>query len=329
MSTTKLPVALHEGSVNIGDKELACAVLNDGTRIISRNAIFRAFGRTKRGRASYEKRGEPSMPSFIDAKNLQPFMGEDLKAGLIRIDYKDLNGKDVSGYNALIIPMLCKIYLDARESGKLTKQQIPLARASEILLLGLSNVGIIALVDEATGYQYERERDELQLILKAYIAEELLKWTKTFPDVYYKEIFRLNGWDFTVQNIKKRPGVVGKWTNKIIYEQLPKGVLQELKKNTPKSAAGNYTARFFQSLTTDIGNPHLQNQLNSVITLMQISDNWKHFIQQFNKLVDRRKGQLELKFDDLEPKEETKKIGNLTNFDKTLQGILSVPPPKK
>jgi hypothetical protein len=335
MSKEKMPKAIHEGTIEIGDKKLGCAVLNDGTRIISRSAIFRAFGRTRRGRAKGEIR-VLNVPAFLDAKNLQPFVGEDLIGVLKQIDYIDKKGKEDSGYDALILPMLCKVYLDARatkspETGRsiLTKSQEPLARASEILLLGLSNIGIIALVDEATGYQYERERDELQQILKAYISEELLKWTKTFPDVYYKEIFRLNGWDFTVQNIKKRPGVVGKWTNKIIYEQLPKGVLTELKKNTPKSPAGNYTARFFQSLTSDIGNPHLQNQLNSVITLMQVSDNWKHFIQQFNKLVDRRRGQLELKFEDLEPPKEIKPKRQNKGFDLVLSALLSVPPPKK
>lgn len=37
---------------------------------------------------------------------------------------------------------------------------------------------------------------------------------------------------------------------------------------------------------------------------MQISDSWKRFTIQFNKLGDRRKGQLELKFKDLQPPKE-------------------------
>lgn len=321
--------SLHEGSVHIGDKELACAVLNDGTRVISRNAIFRAFGRTKRGRALNEKRGEPNMPSFIDAKNLQPFVNEDLREGLKRIDYTEKNGKPDSGYNALIIPMLCKVYLDAREAGKLTKSQLVLARASEILLIGLSNVGIIALVDEATGYQYERERQELQAILQLYIAKELLPWQKRFPDAFYKEIFRLNGWDYTVSSIKKRPGVVGNWTNTLIYKQLPKGVLEVLKKVTPKTTTGSYKARFHQSLTEDVGNPDLQSQIYKIIGIMNISDNWKDFIRNFNKMVARKSGQLELKFEDLEPKEEPKKIENKNDFDLLLTGFMKVPPPPK
>lgn len=328
------PKSLYEGTLPVGDAQLSVAVLDDGTRLISRNAIFRAFGRTKRGRAKDEVRAE-NRPSFIDAKNLQPLIEPELDSLLYPIEYEQKDGKVSTGYNAVILPKLCKVYLDARakvnpETGKpyLTKSQEPLAKISETVLLALSTIGIIALIDEATGYQYDRERDELQKILKAYISEELLPWQKKFPDNYYKEIFRLNGWDYTVTDIKRRPGVIGKWTNKIIYEQLPKGVLEELKKKTPKSEVGNYTARLHQSLTPDLGNVHLQQQLNSVITLFNISDNWKDFISKFNKLVDRKRGQLEIKFEDLEYKPETKKVEE-TPFNKLLGATMKVPKPEK
>lgn len=321
----KLLKATHEGKMIIGESELNCAVLEDGTRVISRNAIFKAFGRTKRGRAKNEVR-VPNMPSFIDAYNLQPFIDSELRDELNQYDYIALNGKEDSGYNALILPKLCKVYLDARQENVLKAQQMPLARASEILLIGLSRIGIIALVDEATGYQYDREREELQKILRKYISDELLKWQKTFPDAFYMEIFRLNGWDYTVSDIKKRPGVVGKWTNKVIYEQLPKGVLDELKHKTPKSNSGNYTARFFQSLTLDVGHPHLSAQLNQVIAIMRISDNWNEFMSNFNKMVARKNGQLELKFEDLQynPTDDIyfKNNKSLSTFNKSLKVTL-------
>lgn len=326
--------SLYEGNLPIGQTELSVAVLKDGTRLISRNAIFRAFGRTKRGRAKDEVR-VVNRPSFIDANNLQPLIDDELDSLLYPIEYTQKDGKTSTGYNALVLPKLCKVYLDARstinpETGKpyITKSQLPLAQMSETLLIALSTIGIIALIDEATGYQYDRERDELQKILKAYISEELLPWQKKFPDGFYKEIFRLNGWDYTVSDIKKRPGVIGKWTNKIIYEQLPKGVLKDLKEKTPKSSSGNYTARFHQSLTEDIGNPHLQAQINSVIPLMQISDSWKQFLSHFNKMVDRRNGQTELKFEDLEYKGEPKNVEK-TGFNNLLEGVLKVPKPEK
>lgn len=290
--------ATHEGKIQLGETELNVAVLGDGTRIISASAVFKAFGRIQRSNARLI-----NMPAFLDAKNLQPFIGADLMELINQIKYEDKNGKEDSGYNAFILPKLCKVYLDARsakntETNKpiLTKSQEPLARASEILLLGLSNIGITALIDEATGYQYEREKDELQKILSAYIAEELLPWQKRFPDEFYKEIFRLNKWDYTVHGIKQRPGVIGTWTKKLIYQQLPKGVLQELYNKTPKTNTGKLAAKLHQSLTSDIGNPHLEKQLVSVITLMNISKDWREFLRFFN----RKFGQQEFDFEDIQ-----------------------------
>lgn len=327
MPIEKLPKATYEGKIKIGETELNCAVLADGTRIISANAVFKAFGRVQRSNARLI-----NMPAFLDAKNLQPFVGEDLMPLIKVIEYEAKNGKKELGFNALILPKICKVYLDAREeknteTGKsvLTAKQLPLARASEILLLGLSNIGIIALVDEATGYQYQREKDELQTILKAYIAAELLPWQKRFPDEFYKEIFRLNGWDYTVNGIKQRPGVIGTWTKQLVYQQLPKGVLKELYSKTPKTTSGKLAARLHQSLTQDIGNPHLEKQLISVITLMNISKDWREFKKFFNKKF----GQQELDFGEIEEVRKEIKKPALNNFDLNLKGLLSVPPMPK
>lgn len=79
------------------------------------------------------------MPAFIDANNIQPFVSQELRLVLNPIDYIDKNEKVSTGYDATILPQMCKMYLDARQAKALKTQQLPLARASEILLLGLSN----------------------------------------------------------------------------------------------------------------------------------------------------------------------------------------------
>lgn len=324
----KMLKATHEGKLKIGDVELNVAVLEDGTRVITQSAVFRAFGRTKRGRSKSDLR-VLNRPAFVDAKNLQPFIDADLDSVLNLIEYNSKNGTITEGYDASILPRMCKVYLDAREEKKLVTQQLPLARASEVLLMSLANVGITALVDEATGYQYDREKDALQVILKAYIADELIKWQKMFPDTFYYEIFRLKKWDFTVSGIKKRPSVIGRWTNELIYQQLPKGVLEELKAKTPKSGEGNYTARFFQSLTPDIGHPALTAQIYKVIGLMNISNTWDEFKSHFNKMVDRANGQMEIDFDAVEDKiekEEQTSPQNLSEFDRNIQAALNFNP---
>ncbi|MFA6253046.1 MAG: P63C domain-containing protein [Patescibacteria group bacterium] len=269
----------HHGKLKIGDTELNCAVLEDGTRIISKSAIFKAFKRTKRGRAKNENR-EPNMPAFIDAKNVKRFISNDLLEVLKPVKYITWNGKLSEGYKAEILPLLCDVYLRARDAEKLLPQQAGLAKMAEILVRSFAKIGIVALIDEATGYQDIRKRNELQEILKAYISEELLPWTKRFPDEFYKEMFRLKSWPYDPKSVK-RPSLIGRLTNKLIYKQLPPGVLQELKNKTPKSEKGNYTARFHQSLTEDIGHPNLKGQLQQVIVLMRISPNWNVFERNF------------------------------------------------
>lgn len=188
------------------------------------------------------------------------------------------------GYDATILIDICDSILTAKNAGDLTEKQLPYAEHAENIIRAVAKVGIIALVDEATGYQYDRERNALQSILKAYISEELLPWQKKFPDLFYKEIFRLKKWDFTVNGIQNRPSVIGTWTNNLIYKRLPKGVLKELKKNTPINEKGKRKHRYHQLLTDDIGNPHLQQQLTSVITIMRLSKDWPDFEQKFGQL---------------------------------------------
>ena len=286
--------ATHEGKLELGNSVIDVAVLENGQRIITQSGVFKALDRPARGNSRVI-----GIPTFMDAKNLQPLITQDLRDVINKIEYIGKNGKTQSGFDANILPLVSDLYLRAREKGVIkTESQLQTAQKAEILVRSLAKVGMTALVDEATGYQYERERFELQKIISAYVNDELLKWQKMFPDEFYFEIFRLNGWDYTVQSIKKRPGVVGKWTNELIYKRLPSGVLEELKRRTPRSEKGNYTARFFQNLTPDIGHPELTAQIYKVIGIMRISKNWNDFKEKFTLMSSREDGQLELELED-------------------------------
>lgn len=324
-------VANYEGEIILGDKKLPCAVLSDNTRVLSATSIFGAFDRPRKGKSSEDYRVD-RMPSFINANNLQPFVNKELEQWTELIEYEDKNGRKKTGYNAHILRGLCKVYIDARKEKALLKSQERFADIAENILYALSDVGIIALVDEATGYQHDREKDELQKILAAYISPELLPWQKRFPDAYYQQLFRLNSWDYTVKGVKKRPGVIGKWTNILIYNELPNGVLSELKKRTPKSQSGNNTARYHQLLTLDVGEPNLTAQINQILALFRISDNMEQMWNLFEKLKNRKHGQLDIPFDfdekghTIEYKHEEQ---NLSSFDNALKQALNYNPHDK
>jgi len=275
----------YEGSLELSPELiLPCYVLEDGTRVLSGRGMQNSLklGNTKEVRE--ELKAGDNLGRFLSSKWFKELIVNDYDLAHFKplICYK--GNQKINGYEATTLIDLCNIILRAREGGVLkTERQLLVAAQCEILIRSFAKIGIIALIDEATGYQHDREKNELQKILKAYIAEELLPWQKRFPDDFYKEIFRLNKWDYTVTGIKLRPGVIGTWTKNLVYHQLPKGVLKELYDKTPKTSSGKLAKRLHQSLTPDIGNPHLEKQLISVITLMNISRDWKEFLKYFNK----------------------------------------------
>jgi hypothetical protein len=290
--------AKNQGKLIIADRELICAVLDDGTRVISISAVFKAFGRTKRGRKQDEVRAA-NMPSFIDANNLQPYISSELRSVLQPIEYQNKNGTITAGYKAEILPLLCDAYLAAREASALTKQQLPLAIVSEMLVRSLSKVGIIALVDEATGYQEARAKDDLQKFLSIYLSEEKLAWAKMFPDEYYKHLFRLWGWSYDPMSVK-RPKLVGKLTNQLVYEKLPSPVLERLREVNPIKNPVTYRrgATHFQYLSAELGQPDLRDHLLQLIAIMRASPNKDVFLRNFARAFPTDGEQLSLDIDD-------------------------------
>lgn len=118
------------------------------------------------------------MPPFLVAENLKPFISDELKESTTPIVYRTTKGGRAFGYDAMLLPMVCEVYLNAREEGRLLKGQEHIGQACYVLLKGFARVGIIALVDEATGYQEQRAKDELAKILEAYVLEEYRPWTR-------------------------------------------------------------------------------------------------------------------------------------------------------
>lgn len=285
---------LYEGILDLAGIDIPCYVLDDGTRVLSGRKMQEALKivDVEDGKQSSGTR----LQRYLTQKTLEPFIYKDRELGHFEPIICYRGTQKINGYEATVLADLCDAFLEARKYITLSPRQAIIAEQCEILIRAFAKVGITALVDEATGYQYEREKDELQQILRKYISEELLPWQKRFPDIFYKELFRLNGWDYTVKGIQKRPGVVGTWTNKLIYEQLPNGVLEELRNNIPKSENGNNTARYHQLLTDDIGSPHLTAQINQIVTLFQLSDNMQEMWNNFQKLKLRQSGQLDLPF---------------------------------
>jgi len=167
---------------------------------------------------------------------------------------------------------------------------------------GLAEIGIIALVDEVTGFQRDRAADALSKILEAFTARELQPWLKTFPADFYQEMFRLRGMQYPNDTVQ-RPRYFGLFTNDIVYDRVAPGVLEELKKVNPKSDAGRRKHKNFQWLTSNVGYPKLREHLGAVVAIMKLSSDWHDFRAKLDKLYPRygKPTQLAMEFAEGEP----------------------------
>jgi hypothetical protein len=296
----KIPRATHEGVLTIGDLELPVAVLDDGTRLLLSKAFLTALGRPWKGTYRRTER-----PNFIDAQNLNPFISNELEGVLAPIEYRDLRGQKVVGYRAELLPMVCDVYLAARAAGAINNpRQQRVAAQAEILVRSLSKIGIIALVDEATGYQRDRAKDALARILEQFIAKELQPWVKTFPDEFYEQLFRLRDLEYPHDGVK-RPQYFGHLTNDIIYRRLAPGVLKELRELTPRRDDGRLKHAMHRRLSGDTGHPKLREHLASVTTIMKLSEDYDDFVRKLDRIHPRYGETMEIPFDDGEIETKT------------------------
>lgn len=291
------------GSIKIGDIDIPCFVLEDGTRILSEHGVTRAMksrsGASKRRKKMEQEEGRAPLPVFMASNNLLPYISDELRNGLLNPIKFRIGNRIAQGYLAELLPKICDVWLTARDKGVLNSQQLRKCKQAEILVRALAQVGIIALVDEATDFQEIRDKLALQKILELYIAKELRPWVKTFQDDFYEHLFRLRGWQYHPLSVK-RPIVVGRITNDLVYKRLAPGILKELKEKTPRDEKGRTKHRYFRWLTDDIGHPKLREHLASVTTLMKASANWTIFYRLIQRALPQYGKTLDLPFTDKE-----------------------------
>jgi len=272
--------ALFSGPLPIADVELHCAVLDDETRVLSATSIFKAFKRPRKGANSRLEIGGDQLPPFLAAKNLEPYIDQELIGRTKLIKYRD--GTAVrSGYDSKLLSDMCRVYIRARRDGKLLDSQLPLAEQAEILQEAFAGVGIAAVIDEATGYQRVRGNDALRILLGRYIADGLRKWLSTFPDSFFAELDKLYGNEPTAG---KRPQYYGKFINRYVYEPIENGYVKARLNELNIKDDGKRRARFHQWLT-DEGRDVLIRQIGRVEARMEMFSN----IETFRKAEAKQK----------------------------------------
>lgn len=286
-----IPKATHWGELHIGDDiTIPSYVLDSGERVFSLKGVVVGLIGTEGGQ----------LPEYLKISGLQESLPADLRPdsdGNVPALFKfDTTASGVAkiafGLSVEKFMDLCSAYSSAEDSGQLkTQRQKEIAKTANRLLRACSKVGIIALVDEATGYQYERVRDAsdfLQFKLKVFLTEEMRPWEKTFPDELWLEFGRLTNWSGPVTS---RPKWWGKLVNELVYEYLDPDVAKWLRENKPKPRHGQ---NYFQWLSAQYGLKKLIEHIWMLIGMSRACFNLDELKERMAIQFGRQKVQLSL-----------------------------------
>ena len=276
----------HQGKWKVYDGfEIECYVTNNGIRLLSLRGTARAL--------DINGNGGRALLRNLQSKWIQPYLSDQLKEWILWATNEKIKpievlfGPAIIPFKASLFVDICKAYIAANNDKALSESLMRTYYRLILLMTAFAKTGIDAMVDSITGYKEDNRKEELLKILKIYISEEFLEWTKMFPEEFYEQIFRLKGWGSFQKAGQKMPQVVGQYTNDIVYERLPDKVLVELKKKVKKSENGNNLVKLHQGLSKDYGVLHLERHLIAVIALMKASTCWEHFLEMLDKTYKR------------------------------------------
>jgi len=268
----------------VNNVSINCYVTNKERRVLSLRGAARAMNFTGGGSVALVRNLQSNWIQEYLSPSLMQWL-EDVQNNNIE-EIEDIGKRKFIPFDAVLFVDVCNAYIQAKTDGKFKgeqwKKQSQTADRLLSIMSAFAKVGIVALIDEITGYQEKRERHELEKLLAKYISPEFLPWTKRFPDEFYIEIFRLRGWEYKG---KEKSPYVGKITNWLVYYRLPQGVLEELKELNPiLNDDTNYRRyRLFQRLSEEQGVMHLDKHISSTITMLRGCETWDEFERIFRR----------------------------------------------
>jgi len=241
-----------------------------------------ALGRARQAKGRQYYDADVNLPAFLTAKNLKPFIPDDLSVTSSQIEFKTLSGIRAFGYSADLLPKVCGVFLDAKAAGALiARMQGHIADRALMLTRGFAAVGIIALVDEATGFQYDRPRRDLEEYLSKFLSESLRRWVRTFPGDYFKHLCRLKG--VQLRPDMKLPQYFGHITNDLVWRRIAPGLLRALKER--RSERGSPSNKLHSWTSDELGKPELLLHLGTVVGLMKLHTDYDAFHKQLNTIA--------------------------------------------
>lgn len=294
-ANSSLPKATHYGDLPLNGLTLSAAVV-DGKRLLSERSLANAFG--IRGGGAYWSRkkidSSSVLPEYLSAKYLKPFINSNLEEKLnSAVEYISTSGVKSRGIEATVLSDICDVYITAKKYFDIKGMDVEnlslVAENAYGLLKSFAKVGIIALVDEATGYEKEREKNELQAFLKKFFAEEKGKLITLYPDVFFEAMFKMKGYSWKGINNGRKPQWMGHVINNVVYKRIAPLVLNVLRdKNPVLNKRGYRRSKHTQWIDAEYGHNKIKEHLTFITLLAKASGyNWDVFMELLNKSLPK------------------------------------------
>ena len=246
----------------IGSVQIECYVLDNLKRVIHKRGMAKALGMKSEG-------GNVFMRA-MGRKGLGSVMGDELRSRLDNpLIFKTLTSDLGHGYDATILIDICDAIIQASKDNKLGPNQEDLAKQAEIIIRASAKLGIVALVDDATGFIADKRREQYKELFREFVREEIKLYDEPqFPDQLFNVIYKIYGLPRKADT-RNHPQFFGKFIRKYIYEPLANsnGAILEMldEKNPVVYVNGGRRYKMFNFLSDVVGMPALKSHLWQVI----------------------------------------------------------------
>lgn len=219
--TMKKIRATHTGQ--LFDGLLDCYVLEDGRRVVSQRGVVRAITGDANGSAPLGQylRRLPNEYGHLATQTVVEFARPD--------------GGTANGREAVWLVDLLRAYDEADDAGLLHHTQRHLARNARKILRALAGVAMVALIDEATGYQAIREAGALSFAFRALLLDSHDTWDLMWHPGFVDAIVRLHGCRY---DGGPQPRWLASTYDKLYGLILGAEVVAELKRRNPEPKFG-------------------------------------------------------------------------------------------
>lgn len=293
------PAVLRGAKLTLGGVEVDCYVTEDGERLIAGRGMQEVLRLVDEGLPRSGQKPGSRLTRLLNNIILKPLIYKEKSQDHFDPKKRRYHGRVIAGFNAEMLVDICEGMLVARSQGALkTPRQAIVASQAELILRGLAKTGIVALIDEATGYQQMRPADGLRSYFDQVLRRDLAAWAKRFPDEFYENIYKLKGWEWPGMG-KNRFSVVGKYTNDLVYGRILPGLNEELDKRNPKNTKGQRAYKHHQWLNDDAGDKLFSAQMFTILALQRACLNksgnkWNHFMSIMDDILPKKDSPISL-----------------------------------